>query len=63
VQYSKDETLQKIVPFYKCYRAYVRGKVTSFKLNDPNVNTKEKNAAKKEANAYFELAASYAKQL
>ncbi|PVX23711.1 MAG: hypothetical protein CW716_11540 [Candidatus Bathyarchaeum sp.] len=63
VEYSKDETLEKIVPFYKCYRAYVRGKVTSFKLNDPNVNPEEKNAAQKEAKAYFELAAKYAKQL
>jgi aminoglycoside phosphotransferase family enzyme len=63
VDYSKDTTLEKIVPFYKCYRAYVRGKVTSFKLNDPNVDTKEKAAAIMEASAYFELAASYAKQL
>jgi len=62
VQYSGDETLEKIVPFYKCYRAYVRGKVTSFKLNDPNVDTKEKAAAIREANAYFDLAAGYAKQ-
>jgi aminoglycoside phosphotransferase family enzyme len=63
VQYSGDKTLEKIVPFYKCYRAYVRGKVTSFKLNDPNVDTKEKAAAIRGANAYFELATEYAKQL
>jgi aminoglycoside phosphotransferase family enzyme len=62
VEYSGDKELEKILPFYKCYRAYVRGKVTSFKLNDPNVGSQEKSDAAKEANAYFELAAKYAKQ-
>jgi aminoglycoside phosphotransferase family enzyme len=62
VEYSDDKELKKILPFYKCYRAYVRGKVTSFKLNDRNVSNQEKSEAAKEANAYFELAAKYAKQ-
>ncbi len=62
VEYSGDKELERILPFYKCYRAYVRGKVTSFKLNDPNVGSQEKTGAAKEANAYFELAAKYAKQ-
>ncbi len=62
VEYSGDKELERILPFYKCYRAYVRGKVTSFKLNDPNVGSQEKTDAAKEANAYFELAAKYAKQ-
>jgi aminoglycoside phosphotransferase family enzyme len=62
VEYSGDKELEKILPFYKCYRAYVRGKVTSFKLNDPNVGSQEKSDAAKEANAYFELAAKYAEQ-
>ncbi|MFB0501396.1 MAG: phosphotransferase, partial [Candidatus Bathyarchaeia archaeon] len=35
IKYSRDQKLTKILPFYKCYRAYVRGKVTSFKLKDP----------------------------
>ena len=59
VKYSGDQELTKLLPFYKCYRAYVRGKVTSFKLEDPNVGSKEKNAAKKEAKAYFKLASTY----
>jgi aminoglycoside phosphotransferase family enzyme len=63
VKYSGDRELEKLLPFYKCYRAYVRGKVTSFKLNDPSVDSEEKSAAKKEASAYFDLATSYAKQL
>jgi aminoglycoside phosphotransferase family enzyme len=63
VNYSGDNELEKLLQFYKCYRAYVRGKVTSFKLNDPNVDNKEKNSAKEEATAYFELATDYARQL
>jgi aminoglycoside phosphotransferase family enzyme len=61
VEYSGDQELTKLLPFYKCYRAYVRGKVISFKLKDPNVCSEEKNTAKKEAKAYFKLAFAYAK--
>lgn len=63
ILYSKDQQLTKLLPFYKCYRAYVRGKVISFKLDDPNVSSEEKIAATKEAQAYFKLAADYAKNL
>jgi hypothetical protein len=63
VEYSGDQELTRLLPFYKCYRAYVRGKVTSFKLKDPNVGREEKTAAKKEAKAYFKLASTYTKTL
>jgi aminoglycoside phosphotransferase family enzyme len=63
VEYSGDQELMRLIPFYKCYRAYVRGKVTSFKLKDPSVSSEEKNAAKKEAKAYFKLATTHAKIL
>ena len=61
VEYSDDQELTELLPFYKCYRAYVRGKVTSFKLKDPNVRSEDKNSAVKEAKAYFKLATTYAK--
>jgi aminoglycoside phosphotransferase family enzyme len=61
VEYSGDQELTKLLPFYKCYRAYVRGKVTSFKLNDFNISAEDKTAATEEANAYFKLAATYTK--
>jgi aminoglycoside phosphotransferase family enzyme len=60
VEYSGDQELTKLLPFYKCYRAYVRGKVVSFKLKDPNVRSKEKDVARKEAKAYFKLSVAYA---
>jgi aminoglycoside phosphotransferase family enzyme len=63
IKYSGDQELMRLLPFYKCYRAYVRGKVTSFKLKDPNVGSEEKTAAVKEAKAYFKLASAYAKIL
>ena len=63
VEYSGDEELMRFLPFYKCYRAYVRGKVVSFKLEDPSINRAEKNAAMKEAKAYFKLASIYTKFL
>jgi aminoglycoside phosphotransferase family enzyme len=63
VEYSGDHELAKLLPFYKCYRAYVRGKVVSFKLKDPRVGGEEKRAAMKEAKEYFRLAYTYAKTL
>jgi aminoglycoside phosphotransferase family enzyme len=63
VAYSGDQELTRLLPFYKCYRAYVRGKVVSFKLQDPNVRSREKNTALKEAKAYFKIAATYTKIL
>ena len=53
----------KLLPFYKCYRAYVRGKVISFELKDPDVGCGEKSVATKEAKAYFKLASTYTKIL
>jgi aminoglycoside phosphotransferase family enzyme len=63
IEYSGDQELTKLLPFYKCYRAYVRGKVVGFKLKDPNVRSKEKDMAMQEARAYFKLATTYAKML
>ncbi len=63
VEYSGDEEISKLLPFYKCYRAYVRGKVVGFRLNDSNIRAKEKRDALKEARAYFKLTAQYAESL
>ena len=63
LSYSKDGSLIKVLLFYKCYRAYVRGKVISFKLDDPYVGNEEKNSITEEAHAYFKLAVAYAKNV
>jgi aminoglycoside phosphotransferase family enzyme len=56
---SHDEELLKLLNFYKCYRAYVRGKVESFKLDDPYIPEEEKAKVLTVARSYFELAKSY----
>ncbi|MEM0084528.1 MAG: hypothetical protein QW743_05220 [Candidatus Methanomethylicia archaeon] len=63
IEFSKDVELLKLLQFYKCYRAYVRGKVESFKLKDPNIGKRDKNIAVKNARKYFNLSFNYAKQL
>jgi len=59
VELSHDEGLLKLLNFYKCYRAYVRGKVESFKLDDPLISENEKAMALENAQRYFQLAESY----
>ncbi|NWF94232.1 MAG: hypothetical protein HXY46_15135 [Syntrophaceae bacterium] len=62
VEKSGDQDLMKVLDFYKCYRAYVRGKVESFRLDDPHIPEKEKRAALQRAKKYFELAWKYARR-
>ena len=59
VKLSYDNGLLKLLPFYKCYRAYVRGKVESFKLDDPYIPEEEKARVIDVAGKYFKLAESY----
>jgi len=64
VDYSGEgDDFLEILPFYKCYRAYVRGKVTSFKLNDPYISDEEKEKAVETAERYFQMSREYAEQL
>jgi aminoglycoside phosphotransferase family enzyme len=59
VKIVQDEELLKLLNFYKCYRAYVRGKVGCFKLDDPLIPQEEKAKDLAAARRYFELAESY----
>jgi len=59
VELSHDAELLKLLDFYKCYRAYVRGKVESFKLDDPYIPQEEKDKVLNAAQGYFQLAESY----
>ncbi len=56
---SGDQELEQLIDFYKCYRAYVRGKVESFKLDDPHISEEEKRTILAIARRYFERAESY----
>ena len=59
VKASGDDELLSLLDFYKCYRAYVRGKVEGFKLDDPNILEEEKVKTLTIARRYFDLAESY----
>ena len=59
VAHSKDKELLQLLNFYKCYRAYVRGKVNSFKYDDPHISEVERAETLANARGYFELAESY----
>ncbi|MDW8067249.1 MAG: gluconokinase, partial [Aquificaceae bacterium] len=61
VKITKDEEYEIFLPFFKCYRAYVRGKVNSFLLDDPNYTDKEK--AREIAKRLFQLSRKYAEKI
>ncbi len=51
--------VESLLTFYKVYRAFVRGKVNSFQLQDPNIDKEGKNRALETARRYFELARDF----
>ncbi|HYM00700.1 MAG TPA: AAA family ATPase [Blastocatellia bacterium] len=56
---SGDSDLFSLLPFYKCYRAFVRGKVLSFRLDQPGLSDGEKHSAHARARVYFDYARRY----
>jgi aminoglycoside phosphotransferase family enzyme len=60
VQHSGDTELRVLLDFYRCYRAYVRGKVASLRLNEPGLSANDRAAITSETRAYFDLARRYA---
>jgi hypothetical protein len=56
----RDETIFEMIDFYKCYRAYVRGKVESIRSTEPEIPTEERKASEEKAKRYFGLALRYA---
>ena len=60
---SGDLELAKLIDFYKIYRAVVRGKVESFRLNDKGIPPDSHDMALKRAIRYFSLARGYIERL
>ncbi|SRR5579884_603221 len=56
----EDKTIFDIVDFYKCYRAYVRGKVESIRSGEPEVPDEQRQSSQERAKRYFRLALRYA---
>lgn len=63
IKASGDEEVRLLLPYFASYRAYVRGKVTSFRLDDPAMTPAERENARTIAERYFSLAYSYAARL
>jgi len=57
---SGDHELRQLLAFYECYRAFVRGKVTSFRLDQPGLDGESAARLTAEARAYFDLAWAHA---
>jgi uncharacterized protein len=59
LEYTGDWTGLLLLPFYLCRQAYVRAKVNSFLLDDPEVSLTNKEQAKKTASDYYRQAYQY----
>ena len=60
VEVSGDEGVRNMLNFYKCYRAYVRGKIGLFTAHAPEVDEAARQQALDQAGKYFDLALKYA---
>lgn len=63
IKNSGDKNIKDVLAFYKCYRAYVLGKVNNFKMENPQLTSREKRKIQKQAREYFKLAWQYAQSL
>jgi len=55
-----DDELPLLMPFYKCYRALIRGVVESLRSRQADPDSREHNSAIAAARQYFSLASGYA---
>ncbi|MFO7605730.1 MAG: hypothetical protein R6W72_05490 [Desulfurivibrionaceae bacterium] len=61
-QRLNDPGLHAVLNFYKCYRAYVRGKIGLLTGQDREVDESTRAASLQRAGRYFKLAVRYAEQ-
>jgi hypothetical protein len=55
-----DDEMPRLIPFYKSYRAYVRGKVEGMRAADAEVPPDEQARSRRRAHRYFQWALRYA---
>jgi uncharacterized protein len=58
-----DPGLEGLLDFYKCYRAFVRGKVGLLSAGDPGMAVEAAQGQRQAATRYFQLAEEYALRL
>jgi len=59
VERTNDQGALELLDFFKVYRAHVRGKVFSFRLDDPDLGRGQFREVTSEASRYFRLAHGY----
>ncbi len=59
VSITGDQGMEDLIDFYRIYRAFVRGKVESFRLNDTGISPDDQASARARAAKYFRLARGY----
>ncbi len=59
---ADDPEVLTMLPFYCCYRAYVRGKINLFTAGEPEVDEASREKALEQAGRYFALAQRYVDQ-
>jgi aminoglycoside phosphotransferase family enzyme/predicted kinase len=62
VQHSNGVSIYRLLDFYRCYRAYVRGKVTGLRLQ-ASLPPELRSRLQRRAQSYFALATRYAERL
>ena len=60
---SGDKGMLRVLPFYLCYRAFVRGKVLGMRLLNRNISFQERRIATRQARNYFKLAMVFHRQM
>jgi uncharacterized protein len=60
IRHAGDPDIRRLLNFYRCYYAYVRGKVVGFRIKDPAIDERQRADAKHTAARYFDLAYTYA---
>ena len=63
IRHSGDHEIKRLLNFYKCYYAYVRGKVTSFRLKEDPGDRDKRKAEISAALHFFDCAYTYAATL
>lgn len=59
IEKSGDQGIMEVLDFYKCYRAYVRGKIYLLTAAEPEVDNYSKIQAMQKATKYFTLSERY----
>ncbi|MBC8281153.1 MAG: hypothetical protein H8E48_10240, partial [Chloroflexi bacterium] len=59
IRASGDMGIREFIDFFKIYRAFVRGKISSFQMEGQNLSKEDRKSLLSEAQGYFRLAHSY----